>query len=451
MLLRPSADVLKPALLWAGGGLVAYLIFRGLMPPRPALAPLFAALGVTLAAAVLYNMRGQLFGRSGAFVLVGGAAYLFAWIRGVPAMYAFSAACFAIVAVSHLLPRWALRTVAGRIHVPPWVNQGDPAEVRVLLRNPGAAAVRMLELDVGIEGALDASTRVSALLVHLASGAERELALHTPPLRRGRHRIGPLSARTGFPLGLAFAAQAIESAGETIWVYPRLFDVGFLAVSGGQFLQMGDAISPRSAGQEEFAGVREYRHGDSRRHVHWRASARLGELVVKEFTRETAATVTIAVDLGAMAATGEGIETPAEYAIRIAASLARYVLGEGHTLQIALCGPAFDLIGPVRSMTHFEDVLRALALAKTDGDAPFASWLPQILEATPMESTAVLVCACGERDTVPGAAAFENKGVLLVPFEIDAASFATVPQAPAGTNTRRRVRKGEDLAAWFRQ
>ena len=56
------------------------------------------------------------------------AAYLFAWNRGIAALYAFSAACFAIVAVSPLLPRWALRRVEGRINAPPWIMQGDGAD-----------------------------------------------------------------------------------------------------------------------------------------------------------------------------------------------------------------------------------------------------------------------------------------------------------------------------------
>src|SRR5687768_18359555 len=57
------------------------------------------------------------------------------------------------------------------------------------------------------------------------------------------------------------------------------------------------------------SGVREYRHGDSRRSIHWRASARRNELVVKEFMRIVATTLTIAVDLGRAANVGTGIDT----------------------------------------------------------------------------------------------------------------------------------------------
>jgi uncharacterized protein (DUF58 family) len=452
----PSADRtrLQPVLLWAGVTLAVFLAFRLILPPKPAAAPLVACLGFMLVAAVLYSMRGRIFVRSAAFAFVGAAAYLFAWNRGVPLLYAFSAACFAIVVVSHLLPRWALRLVEGRIAAPAWISQGDAAELRIVASNPSPATVRMLELEVPLEGALAEPARARALLVQLAGGTTREISMRTPPLARGRRFAGPLRLRTGFPLGLAFAEAEVAGSGQHVWVYPRLFQIEYVPIAGEQFLE-GDAISPRSGGVEEFAGVREYRRGDSRRHVHWRASARLGELVVKEFTRRTAATVTVALDLSQQSLCGTGIETTAEYAIRAAASVARYALEQGHYVQLALCGAKFELIGPLHGRGDLEEVLRVLALAQATGEQPFAAWLPRVLAAAPEDSTLVAVYTDAAARPAP-VSAFNRRGVLIVPVVVDAASFAPPASrarvrgaAPRGRE--RRLRMGEDLEAVFRR
>ena len=452
---RPFAETLKPALLWASVALVSFAVFRLILPPRPALAPLIATVGFMLVAAVLYAMRGRLFGRSAAFAFAGTAAYLFAWHQGVPVLYAFSAGCLAIVVVSHLLPRWALRRVEGSVAAPIWISQGDRAELRISVSNPSRATLRMLELEVALEGTVTGDDRARALLVQLAPGKAQVLTMRTPPLRRGRRFAGPLAVRTGFPLGLAFAEEVIPGSGQHVWVYPRMFTVAFVPIAGEQFLDMGDAISPRAGGVEEFAGVREYRPGDSARHVHWRASARRGELVVKEFTRRAAATVTVAVDLARQSTCGEGIETTTEYAIRVAASVARYALEHGHYVQLALCGETFEMIGPLRGASRLEDILRALSLAKAGGETPFSGWLSRLVAVAPADSTVILAYADASAGDLAGAAAFRRKNVLAVPVVIDATSFGALgPTQAAASRLRareRRVRKGEDLERLFGQ
>lgn len=456
MWLRRSASRTETVLLWAGLALASFVAFRLILPPRPAAGPLFATAGLMLAAGVLYAARWRLFARSAAFLVVGAVAYLFAWNRGMPLLYAFSATCFGIVVVSHLLPRWALRRLEGRLAGAKWVLQGDSAALLVQVANPSATTVRMLELEAPVEGTLGDNDDARALLVQLAAGRERELTMRTPPLRRGRRFAGPLTVRTGFPLGLVSASETIAGTGQHIWVYPRCFDVQYVPITGEQFLDMGDAISPRSGGVEEFAGVREYRYGDSRRHVHWRASARRGELVVKEFMRPAAATVTIAVDLRASACIGEGLETTTEYAISAAASVARYALGSGHHVQLALGGETFQTMGPWRGLGAFEHVLRALALAEASGDVSPGSRLSNIASFVPLGSTVVMIYVDWQVGSLAGLAALQRRSILAIPVAIDAESFGSgvTGDSRAGLPSRaraRRLRKGEDPAAAFRQ
>jgi uncharacterized protein (DUF58 family) len=446
-----SADRLAPLLGWIGFATILFLALRAVLPPRPALTPLWLTIGIVAGVGALYRLRGHALFRLVAFGAVGIVAYLLAWNRGIDALYGFSAASFALVVVSYALPRVALRHIEGGVEVPAAITQGDRLSARVTVSNPGMAAARMLELRLDFGGALKSESWADALVVRLGGGASRTLEMTSPPMRRGLHTVGPLVARSGFPLGLVFAEQFVEGAAAQVWVYPRLFEIGQLPIAGEQFLDMGDAISPASNGVEEFAGVREYRHGDSRRHIHWRASAKRGELVVKEFMRQTAATVTIAVDLTDASTAGEGIETAAETAISIAASVARFALAQGHYVQLALCGAAVETAGPVRGLGSLEGLLRVLAQARTGGARTVDACMTQLAALAPASSTAVLVFCDGGR--LPDTAAFRARAILVVPVFIDTASFERNADAasldwPPGTRSR-RARRGEDPAGLF--
>ncbi|QIN77587.1 DUF58 domain-containing protein [Rubrobacter marinus] len=101
--------------------------------------------------------------------------------------------------------------------------------------------------------------------------------------KRGLYDLGPAELKTVDPFGLLRFARRFPETTEVV-VYPEVHDLpGFpLRGSGadagarGSFSQRGD----------EFSGLREYRRGDERRHIHWKSVARTGELVVKEFAAD---------------------------------------------------------------------------------------------------------------------------------------------------------------------
>ena len=450
---RPFADA-RPHYFWlslaATGVTIGILVLTG----RHEFAA--AGIGIALAVAFLRVVWREITARTVAFLAAGAIAYLIAWNRGIPFLYAFSAGCFGLVVVGHLLPRWMMRPVNGRINCPPSVVQGDTAELAITVENPSAASLRMIELEVLVPGALSEDAHARALIVQLAPGATENLAVRTPPLKRGCHEIGPITVTSGFPLGLATQSLPVSGSERSLWVYPRLFPVEFVPLAGEQFQQMGEAISPRGGGTEDFAGVREYRHGDSRRSIHWRASARRNELVVKEFMRVVATTLTIAVDLGKAANAGEGIDTAVEDAIRIAGSAARYALAERHHVQLVLCGRTVERVGPFRHSADMEAVLRALALARCDGVIPFGAHLGAIAELTPPNSTLMLVYADANPGDLRAVGAMRSRGVLVVPVVIEAMSYggmrvAERTRTPSPVHGRARgVRQGTDLPALFR-
>jgi uncharacterized protein (DUF58 family) len=91
--------------------------------------------------------------------------------------------------------------------------------------------------------------------------------------------VGPLEITRRDPLGLIGVVRRYGQAGK-VWVRPRVHTIG--AVPVGLSRSMDGRIDRVPHGSITFAALREYVIGDDLRHVHWRTSARVGELMVRE-------------------------------------------------------------------------------------------------------------------------------------------------------------------------
>ena len=101
------------------------------------------------------------------------------------------------------------------------------------------------------------------------------------PARRGIYEVGPLSVESGDPFGLAVGFAELTQT-HTLVVTPRVVELP----GAGSLRQAGDGSSSivqrAVTGSEDDLMTREYRRGDALRRVHWRASARHGELMVRQ-------------------------------------------------------------------------------------------------------------------------------------------------------------------------
>ena len=86
-------------------------------------------------------------------------------------------------------------------------------------------------------------------------------------------------------------------------------------------------------GQDD-APIREYRHGDDLRRMHWRSTARVGELMVRREEQAWDPSATVMLDTRASAHAGEGMQHSLEWAISAAASIAIHFLEDGFSVEI---------------------------------------------------------------------------------------------------------------------
>lgn len=116
-------------------------------------------------------------------------------------------------------------------------------------------------------------------------------------LRRGRYTLGPVTVELQEPLGI-FRVRREVAAEAVLTVYPRVVPVDELAVLPRQ--PFGQQRVDTRAWQDpsSLADVRPFRPGDNPKHIHWKLSARLDELHVKEFELRATTDCFLFVDLG---------------------------------------------------------------------------------------------------------------------------------------------------------
>lgn len=193
-----------------------------------------------------------------------------------------------LLLASAIVVRWRkLNLQATRTFHPATVEAGSAATVTLVVTNLGnsrSAAASWRDALPWSPGFTDRG-KLESLVAHRErysnSGNMARLDYRLTPPRRGIFEIGPLSVEATDPFGLV--SGAVDLAGtHGLVVTPRVE----LLPGSGISIDAGDGASrivQRSAhGSEDDLMTREYRRGDALRRVHWRASARHGELMVRQ-------------------------------------------------------------------------------------------------------------------------------------------------------------------------
>lgn len=244
----------------------------------------------------------------------------------------------ALVVVGPFRPRLG----ASRGLQPADVPLGANSRVTLDMRNTadGSFTAALIRDQAPFVAALDAQ-----FLVAPGFGRWRQLITYDlPATQRGHWRLGPPLATVNDPLGLATRIWPVTVDEPVLRITPRVWELP----------QQGDAAGPGSAGEPTpsrvgLAGqddvlVREHRHGDDLRRVHWRLSAKVGELMVRLEEHPSDPAVTLLVDNRASAHVGEGADSTLEWGISFVASVAARLLAGRY--QVTIVSAEHELIGP---------------------------------------------------------------------------------------------------------
>jgi uncharacterized protein (DUF58 family) len=160
---------------------------------------------------------------------------------------------------------------------------------------------------------------------------EVEYSVHSQV--RGRFRVGPLTVRLTDPFGLVELPRAF-SAAESLVVTPAVHPLPEIRL-GGEWAGAGESLSRSvaTAGEDDSA-TREYRLGDDLRRIHWRSTARRGELMVRREEQPWQSRAVVLLDCRAGIHFGDGPLSSFEWAVSAAASVGLHLASAGFTIRL---------------------------------------------------------------------------------------------------------------------
>ncbi|GGN77441.1 membrane protein [Actinoplanes lobatus] len=208
---------------------------------------------------------------------------------------------------------------------------GSSARVVLRLQNLSRLPTGTMLLEDRLPYALGSRPRV--VLEKLGAHQASSVAYTVRADIRGRYPIGPLIVRLTDPFGLCELTRSFPSV-DRLTVIPQVVALPRVRLAG-EYAGTGDSRARSVAVHgEDDAATREYRRGDDLRRVHWRSTARTGELMVRREEQPWESRATIVLDTRVYAHRGEGPTASFEWAVSAVASIAVHLREAGYKLRL---------------------------------------------------------------------------------------------------------------------
>jgi uncharacterized protein (DUF58 family) len=296
------------------------------VPPAPAAAPDGRPGGGFRSALGGLTTRGR------SFVAAGIAAAACSYVLGQSDLLRVGLLLTALpllcVAVLH---RTRYRVAGSRRLTPSRVPAMSEARVHLRVDNVSRIPTGLLMLQDRVPYVLGPRPRF--VLDRVEPGGHREVSYRVRSDLRGRYPLGPLQLRLGDPFGMCELTRSF-SAYDTLTVVPRVEPLP-AAGPAGEASGYGESRNRAlSLSGEDDVIPRGYRHGDDLRRVHWRSTAKYGELMVRREEQPHRARCTVLLDTRREAYVGAGPDSAFEWAVSGAASVCAHMLERGFAVRL---------------------------------------------------------------------------------------------------------------------
>jgi uncharacterized protein (DUF58 family) len=260
------------------------------------------------------------------FLLVGA-------LHGAPPLVALSGAVLTVLLALYLaFYPTAILLRRKKIELSWWVPPGDqpggalsadrPFQLHLAFRNHGSRKLRILYTNILSASGLEINERPSATVKR---GQQVEVTTTIKPLAAGYQVLHGAALTFGDALGL-FDIEAYFPNPIAVKVFPRTLALRgqpVRAVGGALHESVGMHHVRRRGLSGELRELREHSHGDPFKFIAWKATARRGQLMVRDLENEIVTTHVVMLDVGAGMRTGQLGRTPLDWALDSTAALAR--------------------------------------------------------------------------------------------------------------------------------
>lgn len=384
---------------------------------------------------------GALTTRGRAFLAAGITTAASAAALGEPGLLRVAGLLLALPLVAALVVGRRRQQITLERHlVPDRVPVGGEAAVALVVTNTARSRAGLLLLEDQVPFVLGHRPRF--LLDGMAENERHELAYAVRPELRGRYELGPLRVRVDDPFGMVRLTRSFHSTAP-LTVTPPVTPLPAISLPGGPSGSGDRRTRSFALGSAEDLTVRDYRRGDDLRRVHWRSSARLGELMVRREEQPWEARATVLLDDRAAAHRGTGAGSSFEAAVRVVASVGCHLADAGYAVGLVTAtgsqhGTSAHVThdrgraGDTHALLDALSVLDTRAVPRWEG-----SWLDDV------GAGGVLVAVLGEMT--------EDDRRLLVRLRRHAgAALAVVLDTPAwGAGRGDGSPDGQALAGWL--
>ena len=343
-----------------------------------------------------------------------------------------------------------------------WIEARDESDL------PGYR-ITAIAIGLGLRGPSRADAHQAVnVLSGLAPRQSRSWIVRTLCTQRGRYNLGPMSLRSGDPFGL-FPTRRDIPVQQHMVVLPMVVPITSFAIPSGR-LPGGEALRQRTHQiTPNASGIRDYAPGDSFGRIHWRSTARLRRLVVKEFELDPLAEIWIVLDAERSVhhtfddleqdreiTIGELYQLPPstfEYAATAAASLALHFLQHDRSVGLVAYDSARQVIQPEFGAAQQMRLLESLAVSSPVGDQSISNVLKIEAPRIPQGATVVIITASSDERVAESVRRLAHAGRQPILVLIDSGSFgaekgsselataASVSSIPAKV-----LRYGDDLS-----
>ena len=357
--------------------------------------------------------------RGTSFLAAGIAAALAGYLLGERGLLCVGIALLSLpLLATAAARRGQYRLSSSRIISPPRVPAGHTAQVTLRVQNISRLPTGLILAEDTVPYALGARPRY--VLDTIERNGRRELTYSLRSDLRGTFEIGPLQMRVADCFGLVELSQSLSGRTRFV-VTPRVVPLARTVISRSWAGEGEGRSRLASTAGEDDVIPRAYRDGDELRRVHWRSTARYGELMVRREEQRWRNKATVLLDARASAHMGSGAGSSFEAAVSAAASVGVHIAQEGLTGQFVTESEV------VRGGPFFEDrLLDSLSVIRPSSRRSLTTALKEVR----ISGAGVIVAVAGllTADEARELAACRSEGCQGIALLLAVSSWLDQPQ-----------------------
>jgi len=346
-----------------------------------------------------------------------------AWNTDITMVYIFFVVAFVMFILSLAHTYFNVPNIEVRRDVQETAFEDEVLNIRMHIHNNLSRPVYFFELMDFFPAAQPGKERISLFMLAVKPKGEVDFNYSADCYKRGVWKIGPIEVMSQDALGF-FRIKKILGVVSDIIVYPSVFRIlAFPPMASGSVSWMGVETARISGDSHEFFGIREYQRGDAMSRMHWPSTARHNKLIVRQFERNAVQEATIVLDLMKGHDIGAGRETTLEYAVKISASIAKFLLNTGVFVQVVGYTDEALVIPFGKGESHMFKILEFLAKVQSTGWHTLSETLEEASFLTPYSSTLVVTMLDNDMDALSSLVQFRVKGVKLIVAVLSVSTF----------------------------